>query len=556
MKQDFVPDFIQLEHFAVTREPMLEGKDRPPEVRRLLQELHDEANHPRKNTISRLKAAMEQYPHIPQFGNYLSNAYRKINNEADARKTNRELLLRHPDYLFARLAEAEVLIKEGFPEAARKLLGEDLELHLLYPEQHLFHITEVASYYSTVANYYLAKKDLSNAEKPYELLKKVAPDLPHTEVIGHKIITERLLQMGERGMADKKRTLEPENFPTVEFEKSDQPPLFNHPEIKAFYEFSPDEMPEDRMRAIMALPRTTLVQDLIAVLEDSIRRYEWFQNNYEEFVENEQSFSIHAVYFLGALEAGEGLQAIFNIFRQGEEFLEYWYSDMFSNFFQEPVNALGWHNLPALKAFVLEKNIWWIPKTMACEAVEQLAMHQPEQRAACLTWFREVLTQYLDNVNDADFFDSNVVASIHSSLIALRATELLPLIERSFAMEIVPHMVNGDLEEVRRNISEPWGEWEIKPMPLDITEYYSAEYTKRRVPMPIDEALLARLEDPYENRLLSELFGQILDKPASSKPGPVLKPAKIVDPIFKNASRNEPCPCGSGKKYKRCHGKD
>jgi uncharacterized protein YecA (UPF0149 family) len=36
-------------------------------------------------------------------------------------------------------------------------------------------------------------------------------------------------------------------------------------------------------------------------------------------------------------------------------------------------------------------------------------------------------------------------------------------------------------------------------------------------------------------------------KPASTKPPVVLSPAKV--------GRNEPCPCGSGKKYKHCHGR-
>jgi preprotein translocase subunit SecA len=27
-----------------------------------------------------------------------------------------------------------------------------------------------------------------------------------------------------------------------------------------------------------------------------------------------------------------------------------------------------------------------------------------------------------------------------------------------------------------------------------------------------------------------------------------------VDPRYKNVSRNDPCPCGSGKKFKHCHG--
>jgi preprotein translocase subunit SecA len=28
------------------------------------------------------------------------------------------------------------------------------------------------------------------------------------------------------------------------------------------------------------------------------------------------------------------------------------------------------------------------------------------------------------------------------------------------------------------------------------------------------------------------------------------------DPSFKNVGRNDPCPCGSGKKFKNCHGKN
>ena len=33
-----------------------------------------------------------------------------------------------------------------------------------------------------------------------------------------------------------------------------------------------------------------------------------------------------------------------------------------------------------------------------------------------------------------------------------------------------------------------------------------------------------------------------------------VKPAARVGIVDKSQSRNQPCPCGSGKKYKRCHG--
>ena len=40
-------------------------------------------------------------------------------------------------------------------------------------------------------------------------------------------------------------------------------------------------------------------------------------------------------------------------------------------------------------------------------------------------------------------------------------------------------------------------------------------------------------------------------------PKPTQKAATYVkdkDDPFANVGRNDPCPCGSGKKYKKCHG--
>jgi preprotein translocase subunit SecA len=48
--------------------------------------------------------------------------------------------------------------------------------------------------------------------------------------------------------------------------------------------------------------------------------------------------------------------------------------------------------------------------------------------------------------------------------------------------------------------------------------------------------------------------------PVPSSPGPIVRRAARAqrdpgDPsTWGRVSRNEPCPCGSGRKYKRCHG--
>jgi preprotein translocase subunit SecA len=41
---------------------------------------------------------------------------------------------------------------------------------------------------------------------------------------------------------------------------------------------------------------------------------------------------------------------------------------------------------------------------------------------------------------------------------------------------------------------------------------------------------------------------------AEGEAAPLRKPAPFVRQIGK-VGRNEPCPCGSGKKYKHCHGR-
>jgi preprotein translocase subunit SecA len=45
------------------------------------------------------------------------------------------------------------------------------------------------------------------------------------------------------------------------------------------------------------------------------------------------------------------------------------------------------------------------------------------------------------------------------------------------------------------------------------------------------------------------------DLPPSAAPAPqTSKPATVVKDAFEKTPRNAPCPCGSGKKFKLCHG--
>ena len=57
-----------------------------------------------------------------------------------------------------------------------------------------------------------------------------------------------------------------------------------------------------------------------------------------------------------------------------------------------------------------------------------------------------------------------------------------------------------------------------------------------------------------------EQVGSINDSPKQQQPQqqPRREPIQRTQPVRaeKKIGRNDPCPCGSGKKYKNCHGKD
>lgn len=56
---------------------------------------------------------------------------------------------------------------------------------------------------------------------------------------------------------------------------------------------------------------------------------------------------------------------------------------------------------------------------------------------------------------------------------------------------------------------------------------------------------------------VSDAISESVDRSKSAPIPEVVEPSrpKAVDLSFPKVGRNDPCPCGSGKKYKLCHGR-
>jgi len=75
------------------------------------------------------------------------------------------------------------------------------------------------------------------------------------------------------------------------------------------------------------------------------------------------------------------------------------------------------------------------------------------------------------------------------------------------------------------------------------------------IPLRIAPELHARLKElaGLDGRSMNTFIGRILSHYVARTPAPGVSVLPVPSRVRK-ARPNEPCPCGSGAKYKRCHG--
>ncbi len=142
------------------------------------------------------------------------------------------------------------------------------------------------------------------------------------------------------------------------------------------------------------------------------------------------------------------------------------------------------------------------------QCFEEIATAQPGLRQTCIDKLVTQLEQYAHS-------DPEVNASLANALCEIKAKETMPLIRRAYAADRVDPGLMGEVEEA---------------------EYYMG----------------LRTELPSEPRSGGWGFwpdDDDDDEDEDEDDTDLLPPAPLLS---KNVGRNEPCPCGSGKKFKKC----
>jgi hypothetical protein len=286
------------------------------------------------------------------------------------------------------------------------------------------------------------------------------------------------------------------------------------------------------MQEILSLPRKTLIQDLETVIYDSIRRFEYFAE--EDLISEETFAAIHAMVLLAELKSVESVPVMLETLRQGEEYLDYWFGDLLTEDIWDIYYQV--FELGAYISYLQEPRHNTYAKNMIADVIFRKTEAAELKQEEALNAYQLLLQYFIDNRENADILDSNFMGGLMADICNLKLTALLPTIKTCFDYKLVDEWICGDYESIEKDIYEKGGRRKSESKLATGYANYYADINRSIVSAEEAEYEPVKDED-FEVRLIED-----------KRPAPV----SLVIPQKAIAGRNDPCPCGSGKKYKKC----
>lgn len=519
---------FEISGFHITTDPEFQdNRDHiTPQLKWELEKMYPTIQKGNITVIRKILHLIERHPKNPQLKNFLSSAYQASGNYKKAVEVNDWILKEHPNYLFGLLNKAHQYINSGKPENVPEILGEGLDLKKLYPDRDVFHLAEVTGFFKLAVMYYAAIDDFDQADMRLDILKEVAPDHPDTETARTHLLYKKMEAGVRRFEEEEKTKIKVEAKGNYQSVQTLEKPVFHHSEMEWLYQYD-STIENNKLEKIFALPRETLIRDLQTILKDIIRRYQYFRELEEDgrLSEDENFFGCHAVYLLGDMEASESIDIILETFKQDNDFLHFWYFDLLTHDFWDPLFKMGKNQLDKLKNFVLTPHLDTYPRSEVVTAIAQIAHHYPERRNEIIKCLEEIMDSVLNSGPESGIVDSEFNGFLVWDVVELRGTELLGKIEKLYAAGYVAEGIVGPYESVKKDISG-------KPK-YDYKKQLTSVYEK------YDE-----LNDVSSSKGIHENAFPQITEPSQPQTKQIASSPKV--------GRNDPCPCGSGKKYKKC----
>lgn len=251
---------------------------------------------------------------------------------------------------------------------------------------------------------------------------------------------------------------------------------------------------------------------------------------------------VHATYLLGAIGGEDAIDALMDALRLAEAFEEDWVTEELPSIF----GSLGLRALEPLRAVALDSEADWMLRHTAMSGMAAVTLRRPEEAA-------EVF-QMIGRVAGDEAEDDDVRAWAGQILLHFSRREhktmLLKLVESGIAAGL-------------------YGKWDVrKGMFLPQVAHYRHDWLEFYRPERISDRRRRRERGRLPERdawreALSRDWGadpdcgddsweNPYDGPDEAQEAPEIVLDRLMGEPVPKVGRNEPCPCGSGKKFKKC----
>jgi len=174
--------------YTVTDEPMPDAEGGGETLEQILgneglERLHGLVKENPHAAIAELTPLLEAHPDIPVIYNWLQSAYSLAGNAQKSEELIHRLYQRHPNYLFGRVAYAQLLLRRKEIKKAAEVFNHTWNLKAHYPQRSEFHITEFVAFASIYILYHFHTGDMRAVDAMFQAMKGIAPDSEVTQEI-------------------------------------------------------------------------------------------------------------------------------------------------------------------------------------------------------------------------------------------------------------------------------------------------------------------------------------------------------------------------------------
>ena len=326
-------------------------------------------------------------------------------------------------------------------------------------------------------------------------------------------------------------------------------PSFELPVFERLYERD-YFIDEAVLREILALGPETAVPELLKIAHHTLDVFAVDEEAVGDWPTN--FYFYHALYLLHALQAPEAFDVYLRVLRLDSDSTEFWFGD---DLFEDVPNLLAAAartRLPELLALLNDGQMLLKHRLVASHALELLAKNDPAQRPAISaflqTYLRHVIahaaeiTRLLpDDRAGAYGYDAAVYLGfllVDAQQAGLR--ELEPEIRELHRLGLVDETIGGGPEDIE---FDPDKAYQRRPTPDIFARYEQMrDEPDNYSPFHPDAAGIAQRR------------AEALEKSAQLRREALARFAPQPRQVAPKIGRNDPCPCGSGQKYKKCHG--